>query len=118
MGLAYVVGAISFLIIGIFFIPVFYKLQLLNAYEYFEARFDSGTLRRIGTLNFVVNTLLYMAVVVYAPSVALAGVTNIPLWPFIIAVGVVGTIYTAAGGIKAVIWTDTLQVDMQWWLEE
>ncbi|KAH7711718.1 Sodium/solute symporter [Aphelenchoides avenae] len=109
MGLAYIVGAISFLIIGIFFIPVFYKLQLLNAYEYFEARFDSGTLRRIGTLNFVVNTLLYMAVVVYAPSVALAGVTNIPLWPFIIAVGFVGTIYTAMGGIKAVIWTDTLQ---------
>uniref|UniRef100_A0AC34FCU1 Sodium-coupled monocarboxylate transporter 2 n=1 Tax=Panagrolaimus sp. ES5 TaxID=591445 RepID=A0AC34FCU1_9BILA len=50
-----------------------------------------------------------MAVVMYAPSVALVGVTDVPLWPFILAVGAVSTVYTAIGGIKAVIWTDTLQ---------
>ena len=43
-------------------------------------------------------------VVIYAPSIALSGVTQLPLWPFILLVGTVSTFYTAAGGIKAVIW--------------
>ena len=53
--------------------------------------------------------MIYLAVVVYAPAIALTGVTGLKLWPLILAVGGVCTIYTAAGGIKAVIWTDTLQ---------
>uniref|UniRef100_A0A915EQ95 Sodium-dependent multivitamin transporter n=1 Tax=Ditylenchus dipsaci TaxID=166011 RepID=A0A915EQ95_9BILA len=109
MGISHITNAFTFLFIGIFFIPIFYKLQFLNAYEYFEMRFDSRILRRIGTVMFMINTLIYMAVVIYAPSVALAGVSDIPLWPFVLAVGLVSTIYTAAGGIKAVIWTDSLQ---------
>ncbi|CAK5087696.1 unnamed protein product [Meloidogyne enterolobii] len=102
-------GTLAFPIIGIFFIPIFYKIKCLNAYEYFEMRFNSRTLRRIATLIFTLNTLIYMAVVIYAPSIALSGVTSLPLWPFILLVGSVSTFYTAAGGIKAVIWTDTLQ---------
>uniref|UniRef100_A0AC34FCG8 Uncharacterized protein n=1 Tax=Panagrolaimus sp. ES5 TaxID=591445 RepID=A0AC34FCG8_9BILA len=74
-----------------------------------EIRYDSVILRRIGSALFLVSTLFYMAVVMYAPSVALVGVTDVPLWPFILAVGAVSTVYTAIGGIKAVIWTDTLQ---------
>ncbi|KAF7634692.1 hypothetical protein Mgra_00005840 [Meloidogyne graminicola] len=102
-------GTLAFPLIGIFFIPIFYKIKCLNAYEYFEIRFQSKTLRRIATFIFILNTLIYMAVVIYAPSIALSGVTELPLWPFILILGFVSTIYTAAGGIKAVIWTDTLQ---------
>jgi Na+/proline symporter len=58
---------------------------------------------------FILNTSIYMAIVIYAPAIALSGAGNLPLWPFILGVGMVGTIYTAVGGIKAVIWTDTLQ---------
>lgn len=58
----------------------------------------------------------------YAPAIALVGVTKGQLAPFILvwsffgqfatfqAVGGVSTAYTALGGIKAVVWTDTLQV--------
>uniref|UniRef100_A0A914PR44 Sodium-coupled monocarboxylate transporter 1 n=1 Tax=Panagrolaimus davidi TaxID=227884 RepID=A0A914PR44_9BILA len=96
MGIGFFGGGISFLISGAFFVPVFYKLQFISVYEYLEIRYDSVILRRIGSALFLVSTLFYMAVVMYAPSVALA-------------VGAVSTIYTAIGGIKAVIWTDTLQ---------
>ncbi|KAL3101244.1 hypothetical protein niasHT_028000 [Heterodera trifolii] len=102
-------GSFAFALIGIFFLPIFFKLKCLNAYEYFELRFQSQSLRRLATLVFMVNTLFYMAVVIYAPAIALSGVTSLRLWPFVLLVGVVSTIYTAAGGIRAVIWTDTLQ---------
>ncbi|KAI3422054.1 hypothetical protein GPALN_012591 [Globodera pallida] len=109
MALFNLCGTLAFPVIGFFFIPVFFKLKFLNAYEYFEHRFQSPSMRRLATLVFIMNTLFYMAVVVYAPAIALAGVTSLRLWPFILLVGVVSTVYTAAGGIKAVIWTDTVQ---------
>ncbi|KAK0405063.1 hypothetical protein QR680_017782 [Steinernema hermaphroditum] len=109
VGVSFVTATFSFILTGIFFVPVFYKLQFISVYEYFYMRFGSRLLQRIGSTLFLISTLFYMAVVMYAPSVALVGVTDLPLWPFILVVGVVSTVYTTIGGIKAVIWTDTLQ---------
>ena len=47
--------------------------------------------------------------VIYVPSLALSGVTSLPLVPTIVAVGILTTAYTAVGGMKAVIWTDVAQ---------
>ncbi|KAI6213533.1 hypothetical protein M3Y94_00161500 [Aphelenchoides besseyi] len=109
MGAAHLLGSLAFLFTGLFFIPMFYKLRSTNVYEYFELRFDSTFLRGIGTFMFLLNTSVYLAIVVYAPSIALSGAAEVELWPFIIGVGLVGTIYTSLGGIKAVVWADTLQ---------
>uniref|UniRef100_A0A914WKI0 Sodium-coupled monocarboxylate transporter 1 n=1 Tax=Plectus sambesii TaxID=2011161 RepID=A0A914WKI0_9BILA len=102
-------SAIAFLISGYFFVPIFYKLQATSVYEYFEKRYNSKLLRRIGAALFLSTTWFYMAVVMYAPAIALTGVTQVPLWPFILAVGLASTFYTSIGGMKAVIWTDTIQ---------
>ncbi|XP_046550189.1 sodium-dependent multivitamin transporter-like [Haliotis rubra] len=59
--------------------------------------------------TFQLKMLLYMAFVLYAPSLALYSVTGFNLWLSISTVGVIVTIYTALGGMKTVIWTDCLQ---------
>uniref|UniRef100_A0A3Q3B486 Solute carrier family 5 member 6a n=1 Tax=Kryptolebias marmoratus TaxID=37003 RepID=A0A3Q3B486_KRYMA len=63
------------------FIPVFYRLRLSSAYEYLELRF-----------NKTVRIL-----------------TGFDLWGAVLAMGLVCTLYTALGGLKAVIWTDVFQ---------
>lgn len=100
MGASHLLGAVGFIVVGVYFIPMFYKLRFTNVYEYFEYRFDSRFLRSVGTFMFILNTLIYMSIVIYAPAIALSGAANLPLWPFILAVGFVGTVYTAIGGIK------------------
>jgi Na+/proline symporter len=50
-----------------------------------------------------------MAVVLYTPSMAIQQVTGLSLWVSILLTGLVCTIYTTIGGIKAVIWTDTYE---------
>lgn len=80
----YFCGGFAFLVSGVFFVPIFYKMKVTSIYEYFELRFHSKSLRRLGAALFLINTLFYMSVVMYAPSVALTGVTNMPLWPFIL----------------------------------
>lgn len=90
------------------FIPVFYRLRLSSAYEYLELRFNK-TVRVCGTVTFIFQMVIYMGVVLYAPALALNAVTGFDLWGAVLAMGLVCTVYTALGGLKAVIWTDVFQ---------
>ncbi|XP_032705439.1 sodium-dependent multivitamin transporter isoform X1 [Lontra canadensis] len=90
------------------FIPVFYRLHLTSAYEYLELRFNKAV-RVCGTVTFIFQMVIYMGVVLYAPSLALNAVTGFDLWLSVLTLGIVCTIYTALGGLKAVIWTDVFQ---------
>ncbi|XP_048248390.1 sodium-dependent multivitamin transporter-like [Haliotis rufescens] len=90
------------------FIPFFYKLNLTSMFEYLELRF-SKPVRVIASITFIVQTIVYMSFVLYAPSLALNQVTGFSLWGSVGAVGGVVTLYTTLGGMKAVLWTDTIQ---------
>lgn len=90
------------------FLPFFRGLNLVTAYEYLERRFDRR-LRRLASALFLGRVTLYIATAIYAPALAMSTITNLPLLPSILITGAIATIYTALGGMKAVIWTDTLQ---------
>lgn len=90
------------------FLPFFYNLKLYTAYEYLEKRFD-GRIRRLASALFILRVTLWLALAVFAPSLAIAEATGLPLWLSILLTGASTTLYTALGGMKAVIWTDTLQ---------
>lgn len=51
-----------------------------------------------------------MSVVLLLPALALSAVTGFDVASSIIVMGIIATVYTVLGGIKAVIWTDVLQV--------
>ncbi|XP_006871165.1 PREDICTED: sodium-coupled monocarboxylate transporter 1 [Chrysochloris asiatica] len=91
------------------FLPVFYKLGITSTYEYLELRFNKAV-RLCGTILFIVQTILYTGIVIYAPALALNQVTGFDLWGAVVATGVVCTFYCTMGGLKAVIWTDVFQV--------
>uniref|UniRef100_A0AAZ3RQT5 Solute carrier family 5 member 8 n=1 Tax=Oncorhynchus tshawytscha TaxID=74940 RepID=A0AAZ3RQT5_ONCTS len=91
------------------FLPVFYRLGITSTYEYLEIRFNRAT-RLLGTVMFIVQTILYTGIVIYAPALALNQVTGMDLWGAVISTGVVCTFYCTMGGLKAVVWTDVFQV--------
>ncbi|XP_017285382.1 sodium-coupled monocarboxylate transporter 1 isoform X2 [Kryptolebias marmoratus] len=100
---------LTMLITSEVFLPVFYKLSITSTYEYLELRF-SRTTRLLGTVLFIVQTILYTGIVIYAPALALNHVTGIDLWGAVISTGVVCTFYCTMGGLKAVVWTDVIQL--------
>ena len=53
--------------------------------------------------------ILYMGIVLYAPSLALSAVTRLNFTGSVIAVGLVCTFYSTLGGMKAVLMTDVFQ---------
>ncbi|XP_052767858.1 sodium-coupled monocarboxylate transporter 1-like [Mya arenaria] len=90
-------------------VPLVHPLKLTSAYEYFGRRFQSRSVQLFGTFMGMLQTLLYMAIVLLAPALALEAVAGIPLWLSVVVVGVIGTVYTSIGGMKTVIWTDVFQ---------
>ena len=80
----------------------------MSSNEYLERRFTPG-LRLLGCCLVSLQYTLYLAVVIYAPSLALEAIAGVPLEATIITTGLVCTFYTTLGGMKAVIWTDVFQ---------
>nr|XP_004665995.1 sodium/iodide cotransporter [Jaculus jaculus] len=91
------------------FLPVFYRLGVTSTYQYLELRF-SRPVRLCGTLQYLVATTLYTGIVIYAPALILNQVTGLDIWASLLSTGVICTLYTTVGGMKAVVWTDVFQV--------
>lgn len=93
------------------FLPFFVRLNLTTAYEYLEKRFDAKT-RSLGSLCFLLFVIARLGGLLFAASLVVSTVTGIPTSMAILIVGVVSILYTVAGGITAVVWTDVLQFAM------
>lgn len=91
-----------------FYLPFFRRLNITTAYEYLEKRF-SLPVRLFGSASFVIFQLGRMAVVVYLPALALSTVTGMDIYACIVLMGVLSIVYTALGGMEAVVWTDVVQ---------
>ena len=102
---AYAVAA--WLVIFIF-LPFYCRLKLYTAYEYLERRFDVRV-RCIASGLFLFIRGAHVAIAMYAPAIVLTLVSGLPLRRSILVMGIVATLYTAMGGIRAVIWTDVMQ---------
>ena len=89
--------------------PVFHRSGVYTAYEYLERRFDAKT-RTLAGLVFLVQRGLGVGLALYAPAVVLSVILELPEWATIAATGVMVSAYTMIGGIKAVMWTDALQM--------
>ena len=104
-----IVVALSFIITGIFIVPVFYPLKLTTVHEYLYLRYGDNVLRYLTVAMGMFYSLVYMATVTYGTCVALDVVMGLPYWATIIIYTLITTVYTSIGGIKAVIWTDVFQ---------
>ncbi len=98
---------VIFLVITLF-LPFFYNSGVASIYEYQERRFGPRARALISSIWLVSQTLT-SAAILYATSLVLEFITGIDVVNAILIVTVIALIYTAMGGITAVIWTDVIQ---------
>ena len=100
---------LAMVIISAVFIPIYYRLKVLTAYEYLESRFDLKT-RLLGAFLFLIQRGLASGITLYAPAIILSTLLGWPLEPTILIMGAVVILYTVSGGSKAVSQTQKQQM--------
>jgi SSS family transporter len=113
---------IARVIVSFLFIPVFYKHGVISLYEFLETRFGPVT-RKFASITFMftrvlaMGTRLYVSAIILVLAVAMwrggAVDPNTKFWLYagaVVGVTLMTALYTSVGGIRAVIWTDFIQV--------
>ena len=98
-------------IVWVWFVPLYHRLKVTSPYEYMELRFSRSVRLLCSTLS-IIYTIGWMGSLLYAVGVILQAVLDLTPqqlnWT-LVGVGLFATLYTALGGVKAVIWTDAIQ---------
>ncbi|MAZ27311.1 MAG: sodium:solute symporter [Cytophagaceae bacterium] len=100
---------IAMVLICIFFIPIYHKLNVYTAYEYLESRFGIKT-RSLAAILFLLQRGLSAGITIFAPSIILSAVLGWDLNTLNIIIGLLVVIYTVSGGTKAVTVTQKQQM--------
>lgn len=104
------IGIFGLLIVAYKIIPVIRRLDLISIYHYLEIRFHPSIRLMASALTILFQLVGRLSVVLYLPALAISSVTGADVVMCIVLMGVVTTLYTLVGGMKAVIWTDVIQV--------
>ncbi len=104
------IGLLATALVAVLIVPMIRKLNVMSVYQYLEMRFHPSIRTLSSALNIIIQLGGRMSVVLFLPSLALAAVTGIDVIWSIMLMGIVTIVYTLLGGMKAVIWTDVLQV--------
>ena len=102
---------INYVIVGYWMIPVYMRRRVTSTYELLEDRLGVG-IRLLGACMFIVLRLVWMSLLVHLAAVAMAVMLGAgpEMVPWIAALtGLVAVVYTAMGGLRAVVITDFVQ---------
>lgn len=101
-----------YVLVGYWIIPKIMRLRVTSAYEILETRFGI-VVRTVGSTLFLLLRLLWMAVIVFATAknvvVPVLGLDDSTVPWVCLVMGFLTVIYTAMGGLKAVVSTGALQ---------
>lgn len=109
MVLGYVVGYFT---IAHLLLPIYYKLNLTSIYTYLDNRFGISSYKT-GSAFFLLSRTIgasfRLFIVATVLQVVIFDAWNVPFFVTVLVTIVFIWLYTFRGGIKTIIWTDTLQ---------
>ena len=100
------------LVVAFVLIPTFYRLRVVSLYEYLDDRFGVAS-HRTGAWFFFISKMLGAALRVYVVCAVMQLLIfshyGIPFWTNALITMLFVWLYTQQGGVKSLIWTDTLK---------
>ena len=97
------------LLLGWLFLPFYIRSGVYTTPEFLEKRFDSRSRWFLSVFSLLAYVLTKVSITIYAGGIVVSELLGIPFWYGAIGVVIFTGIYTVIGGLKAVIYTETLQ---------
>lgn len=111
--LQFIMGnVVGFWLVAGILLPFYYKLNLVSIYSFLDTRFGFRSYKT-GSFFFLISKLIGAAARLYLVAgvlqIAFFDAFNIPFWLTVVVTIALIWVYTFRGGIKTIVWTDTLQ---------
>ncbi len=103
---------VGYWVIALVLLPLYYRLNLTSIYGYLEQRFGQKAYKSgaiLFLLSRVIGASLRLYLVALVLQLAICDYFGIPFWATVMISIALIYLYTFRGGIKTVVWTDTLQ---------
>jgi solute:Na+ symporter, SSS family len=102
----------GYAVIALVLLPLYYRLKLTSIYSYLNQRFGFWSYKTGAGFFLISRTLgasLRMFLVINVLQIFVFDAWNIPFWVNVLVFIILIILYTLKGGIRTIIWTDTLQ---------
>ncbi|MGV8960197.1 MAG: sodium:solute symporter [Stenotrophomonas sp.] len=104
------IAVLGLVFVAIWIVPLLRRLNLMSVFSYLETRFHPAIRMLASGLCIVMQIGSRMSVILFLPALAISTITGVDVAWSILVMGIFTIIYTTMGGMKAVIWTDFVQV--------
>lgn len=103
-------AAVVLVFMAIFFIPFYLRSRIDTIPEFLERRFDARSRKYFSIVTIFLSIIVDTAGGLYAGAIVVnVFFPEIAIWQTILVLGIFAGLYTAAGGLKAVVYTDVVQ---------
>ncbi|MDX2034008.1 MAG: sodium:solute symporter [Blastocatellia bacterium] len=97
------------LLLGWVFVPFYLRSSVYTMPEFLERRYNSACRTYLATISLIAYVFTKIAVAIFAGAIVLRAVFGWSMWKSSIALVIATGIYTVAGGLAAVIYTEVIQ---------
>ncbi len=103
---------LGYVVIAQVLLPLYYRLNLTSIYEYLEQRFGVFSYKT-GAAYFLLSRIIGASFRLFLVAIVLQKFVmepfGMPFWSTVVITILLIWVYTFKGGIKTIVWTDTLQ---------
>jgi len=103
-------AALTLIIVGKFFLPIFIEKGLYTIPEFVEKRFSTNLKSILAVFWICLYVFVNLASVLYLGSLALETIMGVPMMYGVMGLALFAAAYSLYGGLSAVAWTDVIQV--------
>ncbi len=103
---------IGYFVVAFVLLPLYYRYNLTSIYTYLQHRFGNFSYKTGATLFIVSRTLgatLRLYLVINVLQLFVLDALHVPFWATAALILIMILLYTFKGGVKTIVWTDTLQ---------
>jgi SSS family solute:Na+ symporter len=103
-------AAITLIMVGKYFLPIFIEKGLYTIPEFVEKRFSTNLKSILAVFWICLYVFVNLASVLYLGALALETIMDIPMMYGVLGLALFSAAYSLYGGLSAVAWTDVIQV--------
>lgn len=103
-------AALTLLVVAVFFLPIFLEKKIFTMPQFLELRFDKRVKTVMAGFWLLVFIFVNLTSIIYLGALAIEKIMGINMIYGIIGLSVFAALYSVYGGLKAVAWTDVIQV--------